>query len=177
MILWQHRWKRAIAAGLLFTVINLAWLSAMLDEAGGWDRYRAASAEYAYQCGYLNSIWHLGFIDGPVRYAVKLGMALVWTLGPALLVVPRGAGAARAARARLVSRLADGAGRPACAGLAPAGPIRSRRLELSLRSGPARAGGARRRPGVADRRVPAGRVVSIGVDSDARASPRPRGCS
>ena len=48
------------------------------------------SAEYAYQCGYLNSIWHLGLIDAPVRYSVKLGMALVWTLGPALLFVPRG---------------------------------------------------------------------------------------
>jgi hypothetical protein len=49
------------------------------------------SAEYAYQCGYLNSIWHLGFIDAPMRYSVKLGMALLWTLGPALLFVPRGA--------------------------------------------------------------------------------------
>ena len=90
MILWQHRWKRAIGAGLLFTAINLAWLSAMLNDVGGWDRYRALSAEYAYQCGYLNSVWHLGFIDAPVRYSVKLGMALAWTLGPALLFVPRG---------------------------------------------------------------------------------------
>jgi len=90
VILWQHRWKRAIAAGLLFTAINLAWLSAMLNDVGGWDRYRALSAEYAYQCGYLNSVWHLGLIDAPVRYAVKLGMALLWTLGPALLVVPGG---------------------------------------------------------------------------------------
>jgi hypothetical protein len=90
MILWQHRWKRAFVAAFLFTVINLAWLAAMLHEAGGWDRYRALSAEYAYQCGYLNSIWHLGFVDAPVRYAVKLGMAMVWTLGPALLFVPRG---------------------------------------------------------------------------------------
>jgi len=90
VILWQHRWKRAIGAGLLFTALNVAWLSAMLADVGGWDRYHALSAEYAYQCGYLNSVWHLGFIDAPVRYSVKLGMALAWTLGPALLVVPRG---------------------------------------------------------------------------------------
>ncbi|MFI5460286.1 MAG: hypothetical protein ACHRXM_33125 [Isosphaerales bacterium] len=90
VILWQHRWKRAIEAGLLFTVINVVWISAMLNEVGGWDRYRALSAEYAYQCGYLNSVWHLGFIDAPVRYTVKLAMALAWTLGPALLLVPGG---------------------------------------------------------------------------------------
>jgi len=91
VILWQHRWRRALGAGLLFTAANLAWLSAMLHDVGGWGRYRELSAEYAYQCGYLNSVWHLGFIDAPVRYAVKLGMALLWTLGPALLLVPRGA--------------------------------------------------------------------------------------
>jgi hypothetical protein len=90
LLLWQHRWKRAFGAALLFAAINLAWLSAMLHELGGWERYRAQSAEFAYQCGYLNSVWHLGFIDAPVRYAVKLGMALLWTLGPALLFVPRG---------------------------------------------------------------------------------------
>jgi hypothetical protein len=90
LLLWQHRWKRAFAAALLFAAVNLAWLSAMLHEAGGWDRYRALSADFAYQCGFLNSIWHLGFIDGPLRYAVKLGIALVWTLGPALVFVPRG---------------------------------------------------------------------------------------
>jgi hypothetical protein len=91
VILWQHRWKRAIEAALLFTVLNVAWLSAMLYDVGGWARYHAASAEFAVQAGYLNSVWNLGFIDGPVRYAVKIGMALAWTLGPALLFVPRGA--------------------------------------------------------------------------------------
>ena len=30
------------AAGLLFTMLNLAWLSAMLYDVGGWSRYRAA---------------------------------------------------------------------------------------------------------------------------------------
>jgi hypothetical protein len=90
LILWQHRWKRAALAGLLFTILNLAWLAAMLYDTGGWAHYRAVSAEYAYQCGYLNSVWHLGVIDAPVRYSVKLGMALVWTLGPALLFVPGG---------------------------------------------------------------------------------------
>ena len=76
VILWQHRWKRAIAAVLLFTVVNLAWLSPMLYDVGGWAQYRAASAEFAHSAGYLNSVWNLGFVDGPVRYAVKLGMAL-----------------------------------------------------------------------------------------------------
>jgi hypothetical protein len=90
VILWQHRWRRAVNAWLLFTAINLAWLSAMLYEVGGWERYRALSAEFAYQCGYLNSVWHLGLVDAPLRYSVKLGVSLVWTLGPALLLVPRG---------------------------------------------------------------------------------------
>jgi len=90
VILWQHRWKRAFWACGLFAILNLAWLVPMLYDVGGWSHYRAKSAEFAYECGYLNSIWHLGLIDGPVRYAVKLGMALAWTLGPALLFVPRG---------------------------------------------------------------------------------------
>ena len=38
----------------------------------------------------MNSVWNLGLVDAPARYAVKLGMALVWTLGPALVFVPRG---------------------------------------------------------------------------------------
>ena len=73
IILWQHRWRRAVLAGLLFTILNLAWLAAMLYDNGGWSHYRASSAEYAYQCGYLNSIWHLGVIDAPVRYCGKAG--------------------------------------------------------------------------------------------------------
>ena len=91
VILWQHRWRRAVLAGIVFVVINLAWSGAMIVEAGGWERYRAATAQFAHNAGALNSYWNLGFIDGPVRYAVKMGMALVWTLGPALLFVPRGA--------------------------------------------------------------------------------------
>jgi hypothetical protein len=90
VIFWQHRWKRAIAAALLFTVVNLAWLVPMLHDAGGWSRYRAASAEFAHSAGYLNSVWNLGVVDAPIRYSVKLGMALLWTLGPALAFVPRG---------------------------------------------------------------------------------------
>ena len=90
VILWQHRWKRAILAGAVFTVLNLAWLLPMLHDVGGWTRYRAVSAEFAYNAGYLNSVWNLGLVDAPVRYAVKLGMALLWTLGPCLLFVPRG---------------------------------------------------------------------------------------
>ena len=30
VILWQHRWKRAILAVAIFTVLNLAWLLPML---------------------------------------------------------------------------------------------------------------------------------------------------
>ena len=90
VILWKHRWRQALLAGLLFTALNLAWLLAMLHEAGGWSRYRAQTADFAYHAGYLNSIWNLGVVDAPLRYAVKLGMALLWTLGPCLLFAPRG---------------------------------------------------------------------------------------
>jgi hypothetical protein len=72
-------------------VLNLLWLTAMLHDNGGWAHYREVSAEFAYQCGYLNSVWHLGLVDSVLRYSVKLAMALAWTLGPALLLVPRGA--------------------------------------------------------------------------------------
>ena len=90
VILWMHRWRGAIKAGLLFTALNLAWLFAMLHDVGGWAAYRAKSAEFAYHAGYLNSYWHLGFVDAPLRYTVKLSMALIFTLGPCLLFVPRG---------------------------------------------------------------------------------------
>jgi hypothetical protein len=91
VILWQHRWKRAFWACCVFAVVNLAWFVPMLHDVGGWARYRAASSEFAYQAGYLSSVWNLGLIDGPARNAVKFAMALLWTLGPALLFVPRGA--------------------------------------------------------------------------------------
>ena len=91
VVLWEHRWKSAIAALAVFTVGNLAWLLLMLHDVGGWARYREARrAEFAHQAGYLNSVWNLGLVDAPARYAAKLGMALVWTLGPALVFVPRG---------------------------------------------------------------------------------------
>jgi hypothetical protein len=90
VILWQHRWIAALQAVLLFAALNMAWLLPMLYEAGGLEAYRLASAEFAYKAGYLNSVWHLGLIDAPLRYAVKGSMALLWTLGPGLLVVPRG---------------------------------------------------------------------------------------
>jgi Dolichyl-phosphate-mannose-protein mannosyltransferase len=90
LILWKVRWRQAVLAVLMFIVLNLAWLLVMLHEAGGWSRYRAQSADFAYHAGYLNSVWNLGLVDAPLRYAVKLGMALLWTLGPCLLFVPRG---------------------------------------------------------------------------------------
>lgn len=90
LILWKHRWKLAFSACLLFAALNLAWILAMLHDVGGWTRYQTKSAEFAYHAGYLNSVWNLGFVDAPLRYATKLSMALLWTLGPALLFVPRG---------------------------------------------------------------------------------------
>jgi hypothetical protein len=91
VILWQHRWVRAAQAGLLCAILSLAWFLPMLQDVGGWSAYREASAEFAYKAGYLNSVWNLGWVDAPARYAVKGFMALMFTLGPALLFVPRGA--------------------------------------------------------------------------------------
>jgi len=90
VIFWKHRWRPAVLAGLLFTVLNLAWLLAMLHDVLGWSRYHARTTDFAYHAGYLNSVWNLGLVDAPLRYAVKLSMALVWTLGPCFLFVPRG---------------------------------------------------------------------------------------
>ena len=90
VILWRHRWRPAIGALALFTVLNLAWLLPMLREVGGLEEYRRQSAEFAHAAGYRNSVWHLGLVDAPVRYSVKLALALVWTLGPGLLFLPRG---------------------------------------------------------------------------------------
>lgn len=90
-ILWRHRTLRALLSGLLFASLCAIWFGLMLEDAGGWTAWRAASREFAYKAGYLNSVWNLGWIDAPLRYLVKLGMALVWTLGPGLLFVPRGA--------------------------------------------------------------------------------------
>jgi hypothetical protein len=90
VILWHHRWKRAFWACCVFAVINLGWLLPMLHDVGGWARYRQASSEFAYQAGYLSSVWNLGVIDSPARNAVKIAMALVWTLGPGLILAPRG---------------------------------------------------------------------------------------
>jgi hypothetical protein len=90
VILWRHRWRPAIAALALFTVLNLAWLLPMLREVGGLEEYRRQSAEFAHAAGYRNSVWHLGLVDAPVRYSVKLALAMAWTLGPGLLFLPRG---------------------------------------------------------------------------------------
>ena len=73
VILWKHRWRHALLAGLLFTALNLAWLLAMLHEAGGWSRYRAQTADFAYHAGYLNSIWNLGVVDAPLALCRQAG--------------------------------------------------------------------------------------------------------
>ena len=90
VILWRHRWLHAVQAGLVFTAVCLAWFIPVLRDAGGWAAYRAAGAEFAYKAGYMNSYWHLGFRDAPLRYAVKAALAVAWTFGPALLLTPRG---------------------------------------------------------------------------------------
>lgn len=90
VIFWQHRGIAAAQAALLLATLSLAWIVPMLRDAGGWALYRAESARFAHNAGYLNSVWHLGWIDATARYAVKIALALAWTLGPALLVLPRG---------------------------------------------------------------------------------------
>ena len=89
VILWRHRWARTVQSLFLFAVLNLAWLIPMLCEVG-WAHYREGSGEFAHRAGYLNSVGNLGLIDAPVRYGVKIGVALLWTFGPAILIVPRG---------------------------------------------------------------------------------------
>ncbi len=42
VVLWQHRWRNAIAAAVVFVIVNLAWLLPMLYDAGGWAHYRQA---------------------------------------------------------------------------------------------------------------------------------------
>ncbi len=42
VIVWRHRWRPAVGALVLFTVLNLAWLLPMLHEVGGWEAYRRA---------------------------------------------------------------------------------------------------------------------------------------
>ncbi len=90
VILWHHRWIAALQAGLLFAILNLAWLIPMLHDAGGLDAYLAATRKFADKAGYQNSVWSLGLIDATLRNAVKAGLALAWTLGIGLLFTPRG---------------------------------------------------------------------------------------
>ncbi len=89
-ILWRHRWIAALQAAMLFAILNLAWLIPMLRDAGGWTQYREATAAFAHKAGWMNSVWHLGWIDATLRYGVKIALALGWTLGIGLLFVPAG---------------------------------------------------------------------------------------
>ncbi len=90
VILWQYRYIAAMQAACVFTIVNLGWLVLMLNDVGGWRAFQQQSGEFAHNAGFLNSYWNLGFIDATLRYAVKESMALLWTLGPGLLFVPRG---------------------------------------------------------------------------------------
>ncbi len=90
VILWKHRWKRGGQAALVCAALTLIWAVPMFLEAGSWNRYEETNTKFAHNAGLLNSVWNLGMLDGAVRYSIKLAMALVWTLGPALLFVPRG---------------------------------------------------------------------------------------
>ena len=90
VIVWKHRWRNAVGSLVLFTALNLSWLLPMLESVGGFEAYRRQSAEFAYSAGFKNSAWNLGLVDATVRYAVKLGLAVAWTLGPGLFFVPRG---------------------------------------------------------------------------------------
>lgn len=106
LILWRHRWATAFQAAGLFAVLNLAWLVPMIHEVGGWQRYRATSRVYAHEVIWLNSIGHLGFRDATLRYVVKMVMALLWTFGPALILVPFGVNRlVRNERGRLLAAL------------------------------------------------------------------------
>jgi hypothetical protein len=89
-ILWRHRWRSALASAALFATVNLSWFGLMLHDAGGWEPYRAASRSFAQNAGYSNSVFHLGLVDASLRNGTKAAMALLWTLGPGLLFVPRG---------------------------------------------------------------------------------------
>jgi hypothetical protein len=89
-ILWPHRRTAALPALAVFTLLNLAWLLPMLANVGGWQAYRDLNRAFAYRAGYLNSFWNQGWIDGPIRYAVKAAVALALTFGVALMAVPRG---------------------------------------------------------------------------------------
>jgi hypothetical protein len=89
-IFWQHRWIRSMQAICVGAVIGFAWIIPMLHDAGGWEPFRRQSAEFSYTAGYLNSIWALGPIDSSLRYSVKLGMALLLTLGLFCLWIPAG---------------------------------------------------------------------------------------
>ena len=91
LILARFRDRRAVGAFALFVALSLAWFVPMLVDVGGWTRYRTASAEFSREAGYKNSVFYLGVVDAPLRYVVKLGMALLWTLGPLLAFVPSGA--------------------------------------------------------------------------------------
>ena len=146
---------------------NLTWIGLMLHEAGGWANYREETQEFAHQMGYLNSVWNLGLVDAPLRYGVKLVMALLWTFGPGLVFVPRGlwpAGWRDGPDTRPGPALdpEHGAG----PGAASAGPFRGAGLRLPLRpgaGGPDRAGD---RPGAGGRtgrdRAPA-RLAALAV--------------
>lgn len=102
-LLALHRHRPAVVFRALGLVVagGLSWYLPSLIEAGGWSAQWESRARFAHSAGYLNSVWNLGLIDAPLRYAVKLGVALTLSLGPALVLVPVGL-----ARLRRCSRAA-----------------------------------------------------------------------
>ena len=133
MIVWQHRWKPAIGALALFTVLNLAWLLPMLHAVGGWEAYREQSADFAYSAG----LQEFGLEPGAgrrrrLRYAVKMALAIALDARPGVDFRPSRDGPARLARdGKKLAALAGLERRPA-AGLALAGPFRGRGVQLPL---------------------------------------------
>lgn len=86
----RHRPAVVIQAVGLLVAGGLSWFAPSVIEAGGWSARWAPQAQFAHSAGYLNSVWYLGLVDAPLRYATKLGVSLTLSLGPALVLVPVG---------------------------------------------------------------------------------------
>lgn len=93
-ILTRYRFREALGAFTGFVLLNLLWLGAMIWSVGGINNYWVQTRAFAQSAGYGNSVFNLGFLDGTLRYAVKLAVANLWETGIAILFVPAGIWAA-----------------------------------------------------------------------------------